>query len=311
MVFDISKYEDEIVEFLRSDDPQKMIDDWLESGISGKGVNFTTLIPRKTVVRKYLKNVFNFDYYIDPQDIERYKKIKDEQFESKPKLKIDYQSVINFIERMNDEEYKFSDNDLQVYNEGNKRDPRRVNISNKISNIFIYLMFTSGRRLNEIHDKIIGVKGDEIEYRATKKYDKVVNLFFNPLIDVDRWWDLHQTIIPFIQNESVETLTSRLNRFIKINFPDFTTHTARKAFSELHVLRERKNGNKKRKVAIIKKALGHDNIKSSEHYNSKLVYKKKCEICNMDVLRKNYSRHLKSKRHTALEGGDDGVDNAN
>jgi len=296
MVFKIDKYTDKITSLLLEKNPQEALDNWItHSPASGKELSFVTYLPRKSTLRKFLANKHDFKYYIDDDEMNRFRDINTKRFEEKEQLTVDMGRINHFIERVRGQlDDDFTPEDKFKYVSKSKRN--KTNINNKISNRILYLMLMSGRRINEFHNKIVGESKEEeesVEYTTSKKRVNRVETF-KPLIDAKEWLDIYNTILPFIMNDSIETLTSRLNRFVKFIDPNFTLHSLRKVYAQLCADKNRK---KTSKINKIKDCLNHDNVGSSVRYDVNQKNTKYCEKCDKSVLKRNFNRHLKTARH--------------
>jgi hypothetical protein len=301
MVFDINKYTDIIESILEEKEPQVALDDWImNSPTTKKPLTFTTYLPRKTTLRKFLKNNYDFDYYINPDEIDEFKQIGIQKFEARTEksFEIDIDILVKFIENMEaklDEELEFTPQDKTNYNLVLRRDKNRISIHNRINNLIIYLMITSGRRINEFHNKIIGESKEEpgsILFNISKRKVPTVGTF-KPAIDSDKWLEIYEVVQPFITDVSIETLTKRINKFLKTLEPTFTTHTLRKVYAYFC---ERRDKSKRTKLVKRKDCLNHKNTGTSVRYRVvKKTPKKRCEVCDVEVSK--LPRHNKTKKH--------------
>lgn len=303
MVFKIEKYRevlDSIMTLPSDEEKQDKLDEWIMYSPSKPELRlaFTTYFPRKTTLRKYLRSEYGFEYRIEDEELEEYKKIKEGEFLSKPQRRIDIGKVITFMNniesKLNDEKYEFTEDDIETYNIPLRSYNQRITVRNKISDLIFYLMLTSGRRISEFVSNYQGIKdGGKLLFKLNKKRGEVI-AEVNPLIDAEDWDELYRMIIPFIKDEDIATLTTRLNRFVKVIIPDFTTHDLRKTYAELCVKRDR------RRLSVFakkKECLNHDTAEATMRYDAKFIKTRHCDICDVDITTRNYARHLKSKKH--------------
>lgn len=291
MVFKVDNYRSDIESILKRNNPQAEFDEWIKkSPVSGKELAFTTWFSRKSTLKKYLSDNYNFDYVIPAEELDEYKKLKTDQFQQKEMPQINITRLSEFIENFNT---TLEDDDLKDYVLADKKDRKKISANNKVSNVCIFLMITCGRRINEFHNKFEGEGGGFLIFRLSKN-DGLKTARVKPLVDVCRWVELYTQVKPFLELYSIETLTTRLNRFVKTIEPGFTTHSLRKIYADVCASLDKRRISKIKKI---KECLHHENIASSAHYEVKNVKTKGCDVCGIDVLTKNYSRHLKSKKH--------------
>jgi hypothetical protein len=305
MTFDIKKYSKQIKSIIDDQkNPQESLDEWvMTSPSSGKEYAKRTRIQHQLILRKFLKDEFNFEYNVSNDDIQWYKNVGNEAFEKSPVIKVDLKNIESRVERLLIHTESFmntiTQKDIEIIQDtmiSNKKG--KTELLNKIDNIIFILLVTSGRRFNEFYDKIDIPEGktDEnvISYTVSKKRGNVVSTFKPALISVDEWVKLYKFIIPLIRNTKPDTINRRMNHYMNSRFPDYTTHTLRKIYAELCVSGDKSNT---RKIVKIKKCLDHDSLASSERYVVEASATARCDVCGVDVKNENFKRHEKTLKH--------------
>jgi integrase len=135
--------------------------------------------------------------------------------------------------------------------------------------LYIYLLFTSGLRTNEITENDFSIvdKNTIKPKRISKKeYDEtdVIKL----LIPSSEWITLFNTLQNIIKDEKLtqSTLSSGITRKLKSIQTGLTGHTLRKLFLAYHLQIKKTDADKLPSVAT-KKLLNHTNENSSLYYN--------------------------------------------
>lgn len=293
MVFNPDKYRDEIVRMINENEGdheglQNALNDWIEhSPITGKPVSFNTYVPRKSTLKHYMKREFGIDFKTNKEDLDKYKELRNDEFERKEQPKLNLTKIEAYMYTMKE---RFSRLDDWVDYPLTK---------NQVNHICLYLMLTCGRRVSEFYKYYQGLdpeNPDLLVFKLSKKkQEEIVSI--TPLIEAKDWDYGYSMVSPYLQLIRLDSMNSRLNKFIKtINgFENFTLHSLRKVYAELYTRFIDKSDT--RKVVKIKQALNHTLIETSERYNIKTKRTKYCDICDKDVSQSNYKRHIKTKKH--------------
>jgi integrase len=163
---------------------------------------------------------------------------------------------------------------------------------NSITQIMIFLMFSSGRRVSEIVAKITK-NGNKLFYTPSKTLDKTPKIFKPIFISEDEWMVIYNRLHPHIKNIAIKTVTQRLNRFLKNTFK-ITSHVLRKIYATL--CSQKIGGNK---TQAIKDCLGHQSTSASVFYNQVSIGPRnfnkdgRCTLCGS-----KYTKvHTKTQTH--------------
>ena len=241
---------------------------------------------------EYVKKEYSFDYPFTDQDKQQlYDLANDKILRERDDVKIPYE-VVEKIKQLAKIVIVPSSNNLELYNKGGSSYKRQTLLLDLTGSV-AYLMFSSGRRMNEMFD--IERKDDVLYYTPSKSRDKTPKMF--EVIDSKPkdWWLLYQKVRPFLdETTNLKSFNQRLNRFLKDM--NLTSHQLRKIYATL--IANQKGGNKTQRI---KECLGHQNIASSVFYNQVEITMPpkikgddgKCILCGS----RYDSRHCKTKRH--------------
>lgn len=172
-----------------------------------------------------------------------------------------------------------------------------------INNIYATLQINSGVRINELVQREFRINGCNVTY-ITSKGNRPRE--FIPLwMSNKEWLDILNKVREIVGKETVSAVNKRYNEYLKFNYKTLTkSHDLRKVYLHLtkdHDTNPLGHGNRDLvKVYDCLKPKEEDKeqvqeIKDEIHLRND---KKRCDICMKDVLSKNMSRHMRSKKHT-------------
>jgi len=169
----------------------------------------------------------------------------------------------------------------------------------KVSMVYIILQLNSGVRVNELLTRDFTLEDGEVAYVESKS--KKVRRFKPVFMDSKSWLNMLEKLRFITGKETtVNTVNKRINRLLEKEYPSIgRSHTLRKIY--FYLVKKFQNN-----------PLGHSNERVRDMYNTvnmdggeelqnvaerNVSNKRRCEVCGVDVLKKGFTRHLKTKKH--------------
>jgi hypothetical protein len=206
-----------------------------------------------------------------------------------------------YIDFLYNDEYK------DIYNDKKNRKKRNTFLE-MVNGVYGLLLINSGIRLNELLTRDFKESGRDVIFRLSKTESKVRE--FIPLFMTNKeWLKILDDVRSLVGKELISSVNKRFNVYLKNTYHTITkSHSIRKIYSNLikdsnnnplyHSDRDmlkvydvvKYNDEDKEQVEELKE-------EAVENTTKKKNTKKRCELCDRDIVRKNWARHLRSSKH--------------
>jgi len=250
-----------------------------------------TVYVRRSRLRGYLRKTYGYNYPTNPNDTKVYNEMLDAQREKSKELKVFPAETLRFLKTL--------PNTFANYVDTGRIGQGRPSLVQaafilEMSKRLSYLLYVTGRRLDELVSGSLTRKGNHIEYVKSKvKGDGVEKDKFKPLVRVGIVMDLYNELQPFIQRQAVRAWDLRLFHFLRPH--NIAVHDLRRIYAFECSKRDKRNVGELEKI---KNCLNHQSIISSERYNVRVkADQTRCEVCDKTLRASSMRGHLKSKRH--------------
>lgn len=166
--------------------------------------------------------------------------------------------------------------------------------------MIVYLQFQTSCRISEIVNGL-QIIDDVVHYNRMKTATKrlvAIELIQPEKLDIVKRYNNHmkEFVKQYNGKDLFNTITSRINKFIKINIsPKLSSHGIRKLSVQYHA--DSIDKTKVKPIIKIQNRLKHVSLDSSNCYNIKITKTFECDVCNITILKKSKARHIRSKRH--------------
>lgn len=271
--------------------------------LNGLAINNTenprVIAVRMGQIRSFFKKEFNMDIKFD--DYDKYDKLRrdiNERVDSMQQVVKYPDTIIDTIAQL--EDLDLPDSAYAILGDTSiKHSTYKAELMDVLYNMIIYNMWNTGRRISEILSGFEYID-DKLFYHRLKTSEK--RLMETPVLDTSKIpiiikYNEHikKYSKSYTGNNMVSTITTRINKYIKKKFGNYSSHDLRKIASAY--FSSKVDTSKRKSVYKVKDFLGHVSIESSERYNCKITKMKTCKICDVSMLSKNFNRHLLTSKH--------------
>jgi len=240
-------------------------------------------------LRTYMKTRYEFLYPANREDTERYNEQLNQRLEERKELKTFPNQVLTYLKNL--------PNRFEPYVDGGRILRGRPNAEQRkflrqLIYRITYLLYTTGRRIDEVvHGDWLKV-GDKISYLPSKVIGETQRELFTPLISTKKVMGLYREMKPFLERQTTAVWTTRLHYYLEY---DIKAHDLRRIYSRLCSEKDKRNVGELEKI---KECLNHKNILSSARYNVRIKPDEyRCEVCDKTMKASSRRNHERSQRH--------------